>query len=309
MHIARTVPVVTTALVLAAGALAQDVEVSERSAPAPPVPAESPDAKFIPLYGDKDDESSEQWETFFGQLIVRNVSSPSIYPVLPQPENRNGRAVLILPGGGYQFISMQNEGFPVAQRLADSGYAAFILKYRTRETARAPAEFLNDASKSFRGLGTTRLPAFRPAADDLFAAAAHIRERCPDYHCDGRALSVIGFSAGARAVIMGLEDRENEIGVAHVALVYPPMLDPIVAKPDAPLFLVAAQDDPLFMQGGFTLADAWIRKGGSIEFHLYNSGGHGFGTVPTGKTSQGWLDAYVSWLGEQGDQDVRVSAR
>lgn len=309
MRFVRALPVLATALVLAAGVSAQDIAVSERNAPPPPVPAESPNAESIPLHDERDDENHEQWETFFGQLIVRNVNLPSIYPVLPEPEDRNGKAVLILPGGGYQFISMQNEGFPAAQRLAAAGYTAFILKYRTRETGRAPSEFLEDAGRSFRGLGTTRLQGFRPAVDDLFAAAAHVREHCPGYHCDGDKLSIIGFSAGARTVIRALEDRENEIGIANVALVYPPMLDPIVANPVAPLFLVAAQDDPLFRQGGFTLAEAWIRSGGSIEFHLYNSGGHGFGAAPTGKTSQGWIDAYLAWLREQDAENVGASAR
>lgn len=106
-----------------------------------------------------------------------------------------------------------------------------------------------------------------------------------------------------------MEDREIEIGIVNVAFVYPPMLDPIVANPVAPLFLVAAQDDPLFRQGGFTLAKAWVRSGGSIEFHLYNSGGHGFGTAPTGKISQGWIEAYLAWLREQEAQKVEACAR
>ena len=287
------------ATLAAGGVLAQDVEKPERSAPPPPVPAPSPNAESIPLYDDTGDENHEQWETFFSQLIVRNVNKPSIYPVLPESANRNGKAILILPGGGYQFVSMQNEGFPVAERLAEAGYTAFILKYRTRDTRRAPAEFLEDAGKVFRGLGTTRLQGFQLAVDDLHAAIDRVRELCPLFGCEGNDMSIAGFSAGARTVIRALEDAENAPGAVNVALVYPPMLDPIATKPAFPLFLVAAQDDPLFRQGGFTLADAWVRMGGSIEFHLYNAGGHGFGASVTGKTSQNWLDAYIAWLAEQ----------
>lgn len=117
MRFVRALPGLATALVLAAGVLAQDGEVSERSAPPPPVPAESPNAESIPLHGERGDENHEQWETFFGQLIVRNVNLPSIYPVLPESADRNGKAVLILPGGGYQFISMQSEGSPLHNDL------------------------------------------------------------------------------------------------------------------------------------------------------------------------------------------------
>lgn len=287
------------ATLAAGGVLAQDVDTSERGAPPPPVPAPAPNAESILLYSDSDDENHEQWETFFNQLVVRNVNVPSIYPVLPATASRNGKAVLILPGGGYQFVSMQNEGFPVAERLADAGYTAFVLKYRTRETGRAPTEFLQDAGKAFRGLGTRRLQGFRLAVDDLFAAVDLVRKRCSQIECDGGSLSIIGFSAGARTVIGAMEDPEQDLAAANVALIYPPMLDPVAADPAVPMFLAAAQDDPLFKQGGFTLADSWVRAGGSIEFHLYNSGGHGFGTALTDKTSQSWIDAYVAWLDEQ----------
>lgn len=291
--------ILAVATLIAEGALAQGVDTPQRGAPPPPVPAQAPSVESILLYGDRDDENHEQWETFFNQLVVRNVNVPSVYPVMPTPASRNGKAVLILPGGGYQFVSMQNEGFPVAERLADAGYTAFVLKYRTRETSRAPTEFLQDAGKAFRGLGTRRLQGFRVAVDDLFAAVDLVRKRCSQIACDGGSLSIIGFSAGARTVIGAMEDPEQNLAAANVALIYPPMLDPVSADPAVPMFLAAAQDDPLFKQGGFTLADSWVRAGGSVELHLYHSGGHGFGTALTGKTSQRWIDAYVAWLDEQ----------
>lgn len=305
----RVLPATLVALLLAGAASAQEAEQPVRSAPPPPVPAPSPEVVSILLYEELVAENSEQWETFFNQLIVRNVNVPSIYPVLPEAARRNGNAVLVLPGGGYQFVSMQNEGFPVAERLADAGYTAFVLKYRTRETGRAPTEFLEDAGKAFSGLGTGRLQGFRPAVDDLFAAVDLVRKQCSQMECDGGSLSIVGFSAGARTVIRALEDAEHDLAVAAVALIYPPMLDPVAVKPTVPLFLAVAQDDPLFKQGGFTLADSWVRMGGSMEFHLYNSGGHGFGTASTGKTSQNWLDAYVAWLDEQNSQDTGSSSR
>lgn len=38
--------------------------------------------------------------------------------------------IVICPGGGYQHLAMQHEGFQFAQWLASEGYTAFVLKYR-----------------------------------------------------------------------------------------------------------------------------------------------------------------------------------
>jgi hypothetical protein len=74
------------------------------------------------------------------------------------------------------------------------------------------------------------------------------------------------------------------------------MIDPIIVAEKPPLFLAIAQDDPLFQQGNFILPAAWVRDGGDLEFHLYRSGSHGFGTSRSGSTSENWLSAYIDWL-------------
>jgi len=270
----------------------QDLPPEFNGPPPPPVPAEKPDRDALPLYGNTETVTEEQWERFFGQLIVRNVEVPELYPVLPDPDKLNGKAVIVLPGGGYQFVAMQNEGFLLAEQLAEAGYSAFVLKYRTLKTQAGPMGFLEDAGKVFRYLGKARVNDNRLAVDDLFTAVAYLKKACSQFNCEGSELSVIGYSAGARTIIRAMEDRDTKLEVSEAALLYPPMIDPIVAEPDVPLFLTIAQDDPLFKQGGFILPSAWINNGGSLEFHLYNSGGHGFGAVPNGKTSENWITAY-----------------
>ena len=74
--------------------------------------------------------------------MVRNVTAPRLYPVLPRPERSNGRAVIIVPGGGYQFVSIDSEGFRVADALAADGYTTFVLKYRTLATSRDTAAYM-----------------------------------------------------------------------------------------------------------------------------------------------------------------------
>ena len=46
------------------------------------------------------------------------------------PDNPSGRAVVVLPGGGYVWLSMDNEGVDWAPFFNSKGIACFVLKYR-----------------------------------------------------------------------------------------------------------------------------------------------------------------------------------
>lgn len=107
---------------------------------------------------------------------------------------------------------------------------------------------------------------------------------------------VIGFSAGARTAIRLIEQRSNDVRPAHVALLYPPMERAVAGGVRPPLFLAIAVDDPLFVQGGLGLLEAWLAQSHEVEFHLYSGGSHGFGMRSLGTTSDGWIDQYLAWL-------------
>ena len=62
--------------------------------------------------------------------VVSNIHNPSITPFLPDANKATGAAVIIAPGGGHMFLSINHEGYDVARILRDHGIAAFVLKYR-----------------------------------------------------------------------------------------------------------------------------------------------------------------------------------
>lgn len=258
------------------------------------VPVDAPDRDAIELDASAPDR--EQWERYFEQTMVRNVTRPAIYPVLPAPAARNGRAVIVVPGGGYKFVSMDSEGFRVADALAEEGYAAFVLKYRPMHTVVDPKEYMANLAAEFGTLGKRDLADHRPAVDDLAAAVRYLRKEAGEYGVDPARISVIGFSAGARTLIRLIEGRPEAGQVHDYALIYPPMVNPVDGGPRLPLFLAIAVDDPLFTQGGLTLIDAWLEESTDVEFHLYAGGGHGFGMRRIGATSDRWIEHYVSWL-------------
>jgi acetyl esterase/lipase len=266
-----------------------------------PTPAE-PDA--IPLYagvapGSERASQVEAWEDFLGQRIVRNVVRPVLLPVLPKTGTGNGRAVVVAPGGGYQFFSIDSEGYSVAKRLAERGYAAFVLKYRTEKTPAPPAEFFAATAAVFGKLGKATLPDNPLAIADLAAAVQLVQRDAAKWKLDPAKVGVVGFSAGARTVIRLVEQRSRDAKPQNVALIYPPMEKPVSGGARPPMYLAIAVDDPLFAQGGLKLLESWLAESRAVECHLYSGGNHGFGMRPQGTTSDYWIESYLHWLDAQ----------
>ncbi|MDP3906117.1 alpha/beta hydrolase [Novosphingobium sp.] len=239
---------------------------------------------------------AEQWERMFEQVNVRNVTCPAVYPVLPRPGKSNGKSVIVVPGGGYQFVSIEQEGFRVADALAARGYSAFVLKYRTAETPRDNAAYMAKQALLFSSLGKRELADHPPAVDDLAAALRMVRDEAGQRALDPAQIGVIGFSAGARSAIRLLEGRDEGALADNIALIYPPMGHAVNGGPRPPLFLAIAVDDPLFKQGRLGLLSAWLAESPKAEFHLYSAGSHGFGMGTKGTTSDLWIDQYIAWL-------------
>jgi len=293
-HALLIATVLTTSTACQAASQEASGTPAARTLPPPPVPVHAPDAISIPLLQEGEDQA--QWEDFLDQLTVRNITQPELYPVLPDPGTAIGKAVIVVPGGGYLFVSMENEGFPVARRLADEGYTAFVLKYRTRPTPADPEAFLTLMAQQFASMGQRELEAYAPAVEDLGSAMSYVAQHCPEYGCAAGEVNLIGFSAGGMSVIRALEAPPEDVEIASAALLYPPMTRPVHATARPPLFIAIASNDPLFRQGGFTLPEDWYGKTGHLELHLYDDGGHGFGTLRKGSTAEHWLDQYTSWL-------------
>ncbi len=241
-------------------------------------------------------ENAEQWDRMFEQINVRNVTCPAVYPVLPKPGKANGKAVIVVPGGGYQFVSIDQEGFRVADALAARGYSAFVVKYRTLATPRDNGAFMAAMAKLFGNLGKGELADNPPAVDDLAATLRMVRDEANKRGLDAGKIGVVGFSAGSRTTIRLLEGKDEAKIAENVALIYPPMTQTVKPGPRPPLFLAIAADDPLFKQGKLGLVTNWLGESEKVEFHLYSGGSHGFGMGIKGTTSDLWIDQYIAWL-------------
>ncbi len=272
--------------------------------PAPMAAPVEPDA--IPLYGNKTpgNAATETWGKMGSIAMVRNVTRPTLTPVLPNPAKATGTAVIVAPGGAFMGLAIEHEGWRVARALADRGIAAFVLKYRLIETPRDEPE----ASRFIGSMmmkeianpmeGALLKQSFAPT--DAHAALGLVRANAAKWRIDPARVGIIGFSAGAmtsRRVAIDLPPAERP---AFVGYIYGPQDVEAVPADAPPLFDAIALDDNLFASKGFPIAAAWLAAKRPVEIHGYQTGSHGFGLGQPGATNSFMIDQFVAWLSMQG---------
>lgn len=260
-------------------------------------------AGSIPLYEEFSQRTQQEiWErSSLGEPWVRNVSIPTLIPVLPEPDVANGAAVVIAPGGAFRALSVVNEGLAVARWLADRGIAAFVLKYRLEPTPPDPAEYqelVHEFQRRFEAgaITATDLAVPREAVADGQAAVRLIRKRASEWRIELDRVGFIGFSAGAMTAVAVAVESPPAARPNFVVPVYPAMIPVNVPADAPPMFLVLASDDPLFGSQGYGLVESWKTAGCDVEFHLFERGGHGFGMRHQDLTSDRWPRVLQEWM-------------
>jgi acetyl esterase/lipase len=282
--------------------------LSAQNSPPIPNPVEAPpELSAIPLSGAANAKvrTREIWtHTNTTGHMVRNVTRPTLTPFLPKPGTATGAAVIVAPGGAFMLLAMEHEGWKVAQRLADRGIAAFVLKYRIMPTPvdnEASLAFMN--KKAMEGIADpTKQPTLQypPSTDDALAALAMVRARSAEWGVNPKRVGMIGFSAGAMTSLNTVIAAKPGAGPDFFGYIYGPQAKADVRADAPPMFAAIAFDDPLFPSMGFPLVEAWKAAKRPVELHAYERGGHGFNLGVPGTTTTGMLDQFVSWMDMQG---------
>ena len=241
----------------------------------------------------------EQWEQTGDVRIVRNVTQPTITPVLPDAGKGSGAAVIVAPGGAFLMLAIDKEGYKVARWLADHGVAGLVLKYRTEATPTDDAAFqtaIHQRVTRIQKNSATPLPGEAPALEDALDALRVARARAGEMGVDPARIGFLGFSAGAMVALQAAVAQDESLRPLFVASIYGPLQARAVAKNPPPLFIAHAQDDKVSRTGDLGLVKSWRNAGGAVELHLFERGGHGFGAVPQGAPSDHWLDEFYWWM-------------
>lgn len=251
------------------------------------------------------------------ELWIRGVPEPELHVF--RAAKPDGSALLSLPGGGYGFLSVQNEGIDVAHYFNRHRTTVFVLTYRL------PGE----------GWADRHLVALQ----DAQRAMRMIRARADFFDVDAKRVGIVGFSAGghlAADLAVSYDEHiydpvdaadEQSAKPAFTGLVYAvtslkgraggmPLLgdnpsaalvearSPVLHVTDAtpPSFLAHSFDDPLVtMDHSLDWIAACEKAKVPVEAHLFGEGGHGYGLhLPEDMPGSRWPELFALWLRKHG---------
>lgn len=221
-----------------------------------------------------------------------NVSTPTISLYLAPKTGRPAPAVLICPGGGYGYLSINKEGEEIASWLNSLGVTGIVLKYRVPDNRSG-------------------------ALQDAQRAMALIRSRAAEWNIDPERLGVMGFSAGGHLAAVTaakatkktyaeIDAIDQQSSAANFAmLIYPAYLTDkagVLSEQFSdlssfpPTFIAGTQDDRLFTPGCLTFYQALNKAGRPADLHIFSAGGHGWGLRIESSPVKAWPDLCATWL-------------
>ncbi len=135
---------------------------------------------------------------------LTNVTEPRLEFYMP--EERNGNAVIIVPGGGFGVLASQHEGSELATWFRDRGFVAAVLEHRCP---------------------TNKLP--KPwdfPAQDTQRAVSLLRAKAAEFGVQPDRIGLFGFSAGGQVALIATTNDE--------ARLYPAAddIDKVSCRPD-----------------------------------------------------------------------------
>ncbi len=205
-------------------------------------------------------------------------------------------AVLICPGGAFQFRSTVSEGYIVANALCARGYQCFVVSYRLRPYSQ------------------------EVSALDLARAVRYVRANAGAYGINEDDIAVVGFSAGGILCGELLLHSDGYLLPTEIDPDYvPDSLDYVSAEASAighiysfygrlsvsdndvetlragdlpPTFYAYGTRDPFYRQF-IQNAEACREAGVPVEEHVFEGVGHGFGA---GNASCDWIPSFDTFL-------------
>jgi len=221
-----------------------------------------------------------------------NVTTPMMSAFLVQAKEERQRAdaaIVVMPGGGFDFVAWEKEGTKIAVWLNSLGISAFVLKYRV------PVR---------QGQEQTHLA----AVQDAQRAVSLIRYHAAELGLNKSRIGTMGFSAGGElAVLLSqsptrlypvADDADKESFIPNFQMLIYGMAsgemlvstDNWAAHESPPAtFLASAEDDQCVPAAAVTATSEMLKSEGAlVDIHMYPSGRHGYGDCSMYTESGDW---------------------
>ena len=187
---------------------------------------------------------------------------------------------IVCPGGGFSYVGSLHEGFPLAPRISELGFNAFVIRYR---------------------IGSER-----HATEDLAAAITYVFRNAETLMVDTASYSAWGGSAGARMAgniaLNGVAEYGGENVPKPATAVIAYTGQSTWSKDFSPSFITVAANDGIADVNTVEARVENLRNAGvDVEYRRYETAGHGFG-LGTGTDAEGWLDLAVQFWKKHIDQ-------
>ncbi|MGQ0636959.1 MAG: family 16 glycoside hydrolase [Planctomycetaceae bacterium] len=254
-----------------------------------------------------------------GAIGAEDADQPTLSIWQPAADKANGCAVVICPGGGYQFLAVDHEGKQIAEWLNSLGVTAVMLKYRIAPRYKHPAP-LDDLQRALR---TVRARATEWKIDPHrvgvigFSAGGHLASTAATHFDDGKpdatdpieklpckpnfailcypviSLTTPYVHAGSRKNLLGNEPDEKLVQSLSNELQ--------VTERTPPVFLFHTSEDKSVPPEHSVLFYLALRKANiPAELHIYEKGRHGVGLAQSDPVLATWPARCADWLKSRG---------
>lgn len=244
--------------------------------------------------------------------IVQHTTRPAMTLFRPKRPS-NGVTLLFVPGGAYERVVIDKEGFESAEWFAERGFECAVLRYRLpadgwNTGADAPVHDVMRALRLLRAAGT---PGMRLGVIG-FSAGGHavaraITQSAPPYAARDSAdrlpfradFAVLMYPVIATSGPHSHGGTANQLKAAGWSAADLLRLSPDQhVKPDTPptLLVHASDDDAVPAENSLLMFAALRAAKVPAELHVFNQGGHGFGMRGiAGKDVAAWPELVRAW--------------
>ncbi len=241
-----------------------------------------------------------------------------------------GASMLVLPGGGYGFLSA-HEGEDYARWLAARGVHAAVLDYRLASQGYQHPDMLQDAARALRCLRTEARKSGRdPARVGVMGSSAggHLAATLSTLFAHPDAADPIGDSSGGESArpdltvlcypVVSLDPAITHAGSRAGVLGTRPTAERVrllsaeqqVRRETPPAFVWHTADDELVpVANAVAYAEACWRVGVECALHVFPRGEHGLGLGRPERPAPPWSALLECWLVARGWMVNRLPPR